>query len=255
VRFLLGRGSWGAIVPHAPLLVPEINPAFRDRAVLASLEEVRTRRADVVFLISPHGERSGVYTRGAGDLKRMSIPNSRVTVDVDPELSGEFTFEWGEPRLDAPVDHGIVVPLLLNALPSGVPLIACALEEATGPGKSFSGGRGRAAAALAAAIATFAQRRNVAVIASAHAAAGLGANAPLTERPGADALEDRVLNAVERDVGDLLQIDESSWVRGDPCGRAPLLTLAHLFQNHAGTVHGYDSSQGVGYIVATVDAR
>jgi hypothetical protein len=219
------------------------------------LEEVRSKPADVVFLLSPHGERAGVYTRATGDLKRMSVPSPRAELNVEPELTGEFTFEWGVPRLDAPLDHGIVVPALLNALPSGVPVIACALEEATGPGKSFNGARGRAAAALAAAIATFAQRRNVAVVASAHGAAGLAPNAPLTQRAGAEALDERLLDAVERDVGDVLQIDESSWSHGGPCGRGPLLTLSHLFQNHAGTVHGYDSSQGVGYIVATVDAR
>lgn len=255
MRFLLGRGSWGAVVPHAPLLVPEVNPASRDRAIVRSLEEVRSRRADAVFLISSHGERTGVYTRATGDLERMSIPSGRAAAPVEPELTGEFAFEWGEPRLDSPLDHGVVVPLLLKALPPDVPVISCALEETTGPGKSFTGARGRSAAGLAAAIATFAQRRNVAVIASAHGAAGLGANAPLTHQPGAEMLDERILEAFERDIGDLLQIDEASWTHGDPCGRAPLLVLAHLFQNHAGSVHGYDSSQGVGYIVATVDAR
>ena len=255
MRALLGRGSWGAIVPHAPLLAPAINPAFKTRAVLSSLEEIRSKSADVVFLISSHGERDGVYTRATGDLKRMSIPGGRAVLNVDPELTGEFAFEWGQPRLDAPLDHGIVVPALSNAIPEGVPVIACALEETTGPGKTFTGARGRAAAALAATIATFAQRRNVAVIASAHGSAGLAPNAPLTQRPGAEALDERLLDAVENDVGNVLQIDESSWEHGDPCGRGPLLTLSHLFQNHSGTVHGYDSSQGVGYIVATVDAR
>ena len=255
MRLLLGRGSWGAVVPHAPLLVPSINPSGGGRGLAGSLEAVRSRDADVVFLISPHAERQGVYTRRVGDLKRMSIPNARAELTVDPELSGQFAFDWGEPRVDLPLDHGVVVPSLLGALPVGVPVIPCALDETTGPRKSFSGAQGRAAAGLAAAIATFAQRRNVAVIASGHGAAGLGPNAPLTQKPGADALDERILDAIESDLGDLLQIDEASWSHGDPCGRAPLLALAHLFQGHAGTVHGYNSSQGVGYIVATVDAQ
>jgi hypothetical protein len=255
VRFLLGRGSWGAVVPHAPLLVPEVNPASRDRDVVRSLEHVRARAADVIFLISPHGERTGAYTRAVGDLRPMSIPGPRAQLQVDPELTGAFGFEWGEPRLDAPLDHGIVVPRLLEALPSGVPVIACALEESTGPGKSFSGAKGRSSAALAAAIATFAARRNVGVIASGHGAAGLAPHAPLTQRAGADALDERLLDAIGRDFADLLQIDEASWDHGDPCGRGPLLTLAHLFQGHPGEVHAYDAAQGVGYVVATVDAR
>lgn len=255
MRFLLGRGSWGAIVPHAPVLLPSVSPAFRGRALPAALAHIRERKADVAILISSHGERSGVYSRAFGSLDRMDVPNVRAEAAVDPELAGELAFEWGEPRLDAKWDHGIVVPVALDALPPDVPVIACALEEATGPGKTFSGTRGRAAGALAAAIATFAQRRNVAVIASAHLSAGLTDASPLSKQLGADSLDERILEAIATDVGGLLQIDESSWSHGDPCGRGPLLVLAHLFQNHSGTVHEYDSSQGVGYLVATVDAQ
>ena len=252
---LLGSGSWGAVVPHAPLLVPSINPAGGGRGLAGALEAVRSRDADVVFLVSPHAERQGVYTRAVGDLKRMSIPKARAEFSVDPELSGQFAFEWGEPRVDLPLDHGVVVPSLLGALPIGAPVISCALEETTGPQKSFTGAQGRAAAGLAAAIATFAQGKKVAVIASGHGAAGLGPRAPLTQLPGAEVLDERILDAIESDLGDVLQIDEASWSHGDPCGRGPLLALAHLFQGNAGAVHGYNSTQGVGYIVATVEAQ
>lgn len=255
MRFLLGLGSWGAIVPHAPLLLPGVNATFSSSELLRSLSHVRERRADVVILISPHGTRSGVYARATGSLDPMGIPGHRAEAPLEPELVGELAFEWGEPRIDAPFDHGIVVPLLLDALPPRTPVVACALEESTGPGKSFSGTRGRAAASLAATIAGFAQRRKVAVIASAHTAAGLAPHGPLGLAPGAEALDRRVLDAIETDLGGLLQIDEPSWEHGDPCGHSALLVLAHLFQDHPGMVHAYDASQGVGYLVATVDAR
>ena len=253
--FLLDGVAWGAIVPHAPLLVPAVSPGYRGSALLDSLIHVRDRVADAIVVITPHGERTGVLARSGGSLARMGLPRLRADAPADPQLIGELAFEWGEPRLDTAPDHGLVVPLLLDAFPAGVPIIACALEETTGPGKSFSGARGRSAASLAAAIAGFAGRKRIGVVASAHTSAGLAPHAPLTERPGSDAFEERVLQAWENDIGRLLEIDEASWDHADPCGRGPLLVLAHLFQGRTGIVHCHDTSQGVGYLVATDDGR
>jgi hypothetical protein len=251
VRFLLGPGSWGAVVPHAPLLIPDINPAFAESEFLASFASVVERRADLIVLVSGHGERTGVYARSGGSLASMSLPAFVADGEVDPDANRELALEWGEPRLEGEADHGVVVPLLLGALPSDTPIVCCALAETTGPGRSFSGPQGRTAASLAAAIAAFAGRRRVGVIASAHTSAGLAAHGPLTLRPGAQAFEERVLDALASDVGRLLEIDEAAWHAGDPCGRGPLLVLSHLFQGRSLEVHGYDTSTGVGYVVAS----
>lgn len=253
--FLLDGVAWGAIVPHAPLLVPALGSTQRVPALADALTHIRERTADAIVVISPHGRRTGVLASSGGSLGGMGLPQLRADAAVDPHLIGALAFEWGEPRIDLPPDHGVVVPLLLDAFASDVPIVACTLEETTGPGKSFSGVRGRSAAALAAAIASFAGRKRIGVVASAHTSAGLAAHAPLTLRAGADAFEERLRGAWENDIGRILEIDEASWDHADPCGRGPLLVLAHLFQGKAGAVHAYDASQGVGYVVATVEGR
>jgi hypothetical protein len=251
VRLLLGSGSWGAIVPHAPALIPQVNPSYAGTDLLDSLDAIRSRQAELLVLISPHGTGNGVYTRASGSLRAMSIPKVRADAATDPQYVGELALEWGEPRIERDPDHGIVVPLALHALPPEPPVVACALGSSTGPGDSFSGPQGRAAASLAAAISTFSGKRTVGVVASAHTSAGLSPKGPLTLRPQAEAFEERALAAIATDIGGLLEIDEAAWRAGDPCGRGPLLTLAHLFQGRAFNVHSYDGSSGVGYLVAS----
>jgi hypothetical protein len=232
-------------------LVPDINPSFAETEFLSSFAAVVERSADLVVLVSGHGERTGVYARSGGSLAPMSLPNFVADAEADADANRELALEWGNPRLEGEADHGVVVPLLLGAIPTGASTVCCALDETTGPGKSFSGPQGRSAASLAAAIAAFAGRRRVGVIASAHTSAGLSAQGPLTLRAGAQAFEERLLDALGTDVGRLLEIDEAAWHAGDPCGRGPLLVLAHLFQGRSMEIHGYDASAGVGYVVAT----
>lgn len=249
MQLLLGADSWGAIVPHAPLLIPEVNPGEIGRRVIESLGPIQDRTADLVVLVSPHGNRSGVYSRAGGSLKPMSLPDVTADVPTEFELQWDLVFEWHKERLDAEPDHGIVVPLALNALPSDASVLACAMRETTGPGNAFDEEDARSAEVLARAIASIASERTVAVIASAHTSAALSDRAPLTRRPEAEKFEDRLLSTLERDLAGIVELE--GWEAGDPCGRGPLLVLAHLFGGRGLETHAYDSSTGVGYLVAS----
>ena len=91
--------------------------------------------------------------------------------------------------------------------------------------------------------------RALAVVASAHAGAGLSARAPLTEVPGATEADRDLVAALEEDpalveglIGRLHEI-------GQACGVGPLATVGQLFEGWRTEGITYEAPYGVGYMV------
>ncbi len=119
----------GALVPHPPVLVPEVGgeAAERVRRTADALEEVAGRvassAADCVVVVTPHGpvqrEEVCLYTgeRLAGDFGEFGAPGIGVTVDVDEELTEAVARELAAAGLPLRrvrprrLDHGALVPL------------------------------------------------------------------------------------------------------------------------------------------------
>lgn len=227
----------GAIVPHAPLLVPAIAGEKVGRATEATrtaFSALDVSAADVVVIVSPHGERDGVYQRVAGDLDRFGRRGTSVEHPTDHKLATALARRWGVEVVDQPLDHGIVVPLVLMKVPE-VPVIGCSVTASPDP----------LSAALKEEldVATF-------VVASANTSAALTARAPLTERPAGRELDDRVLNALRSDPGSIEQIPADLWRGGGSCGRVPLTLFGRLFSEAHVDVLSYEHPFGVGYLVA-----
>jgi hypothetical protein len=239
----------GAVVPHAPVLLEEIQPSLDGgRLVRKAVDELDFSNADVIVLVSPHGPAAGIYERCEGSLRGFGIEGGEAARDTDTELGRALSQAWGHEPIDGLVDFGIVVPLLLG-LGGDLPVIALTLPHTTGPTASSLSDSLHAARALSNALATVADERAVAVVASAHASAGLSARAPLTEVPGATEVDRDVVAALETDPAHLEDVLERLYEVGGACGVGPLAALGHLLGGWRSEGLTYEAPYGVGYMV------
>jgi hypothetical protein len=121
-----------AIVPHAPLLVRGVSPDNEEitEDLRRAVELLDLGEVDAFVLISPHGERSGVYGGAEGSLAGFGVSGASLKREVDSRLAVRLRERWGRPALEG-TDHGISVPLMLGLLPD-VPVVAVTLREVTG---------------------------------------------------------------------------------------------------------------------------
>lgn len=239
----------GAIVPHAPLLVPGVlaEPPADVADAATATAEVDVSGADVVVLVSPHGHASGVYAEVGGSLASAGPGGFDVGAPTDAGAVGEVAGRWGKPVLDGPCDHGIIVPMLLMDVDA--PVVAVTLAHSTGPGARHpeaAAGEGRD---LAAALAPLLRRRRAAVVASAHTSAAIGAAAPLPDRPAAARLEAAVLGSLAEPAG-LAAIPAALWADAGSCGAGPLTCLGLVLGGRGLSRTHYSHPFGVGYLVA-----
>jgi hypothetical protein len=233
-----------AIVPHAPLLVPELHPQGHEqrcRAVVEALRDLPWGASEAVAVVSAHGERKGVYTSLKGSLRDLgpSIATSRAGgTEVAVELAGAA----GLPLLEEACDHGVLVPALLG-LAEGLDLIGVSLSASWGRNES---------ARLASAVEGFGGRLGLA--ASAHTGAALAPSAPLTELDGAKEAEERWLRALGSDASSSRDHLAALGRVAGSCGTGPLDVLAAVGGKRRAHVACYERPFGVGYLVASVPA-
>lgn len=223
------------MVPHAPLLLPEVaGPANagRTRAVVAAVASIDLTGVDAVVVASPHGRAPGVYAAPAGDLDAFGPRGLGVSPIADDGFAHEIAAAWGEPILDEPPDHGVVVPLRLLA----VDALVVAVSLGDGP-------------AFARALGECAGGRRIAFVASANLSAGLGERAPLPSLDGAAETDAAVLDTLRDDPGALTE-QGSALERAGSCAAGPLAAFGSLFGGRPCDVLAYEAPFGVGYAVA-----
>ena len=243
----------GAVVPHAPVLLPEVasreteTTSKRVRAALAGLD---WEGVDVIVIVSPHGAATGVYAPARTSLDELGVSGVDVSWPTDEDASAELARRWGQRQIHEPPDHGIAVPIAAGCA-SGKRVVAATIEDVVASGGAVLERSLSAAAALADALRGLAEKRSVAVAASAHTSAALSPRAPLTERAEALATEERVLNGLRSDAGSLVDLARPLWVDGGACGVAALSVFGHLFAGRGADVVLYECPVGIGYIVAS----
>jgi len=239
----------GAVVPHAPVVLEDIQPSLDEgRRVRKALEALDFSNADVIVLVSPHGPTAGIYERCEGSLRGFGIDNARAERDADVGLGRALARAWGREPIEGPVDFGIVVPLLLG-IGGDLPMVAATLPQTTGPGARALSESVDAAKGLAGALATVADERAVAVVASAHSSAGLSARAPLTEVSGATEVDRELVEALEADPARIENLLGPLHEVGHACGVGPLLLLRHVLEGWRSEGLTYEAPFGVGYMV------
>lgn len=218
--------------------------------VLAGLSSVVVT-ADLVVLVSPHGNATGVYERARGSLGGFGLSEVEAERPTDDDAVRTLAAAWNRPVLGGPADHGVVVPLLVAPLGSA-PVVACAFGETTGPTARGVGDALEEAKRFSEALASLAGRndRRVALVASAHGAAALGQKAPLGDRPEAAELEAALLHALESEVEQLASIPAGLWERAGSCGAGPLAAFGRALSGSPASLLAHEAPAGVGYIVA-----
>lgn len=239
------------VAPHAPLLRAEVagaaDPCARSRRVTI---DVLARRAGALFVIvSPHAERAGVYSQAQGDLGLFGMPALAFSGKTS-ELAERVAGIWGRPLLDAPVDHGVLIPSSLA--PPGSVFLCCGISEAVPLHERHREGIAIARAVHLAAV----DEHEVVFIASAHSSAALSPGAPLTERPEGEVLDAALISVITDDPGALADpgsIADDLWAAGGSCGSGPFAALgemARLTGLRKMEMLSHEAPVGVGYLVA-----
>jgi hypothetical protein len=241
-----------ALVPHAPLLLAELCPQGFEQQTQRVRDAIATLPwgpVDLVILLSPHGPRSGVYREVSGSLLGFGVRGLTGQWPTAVDRAEELASDWGVPLLDPPVDHGVLVPLLLGAA-AGRPVVAATVAESTGSLGDLESSLADARR-LAACLGPLGPHTGF--VASANSSAALTPRAPYGEQGGALEVEENLLAALRGDVGLLDALAPRLFDAGRSCAAPPLACLALLRAGSAGRLCAYERPAGVGYPVAFVE--
>lgn len=222
----------GALVPHAPLLLPQVTPTAEGLSdIWDALTRVQIPEDAVVIVLSPHAP-PGIYAENDGSLADFGIPS----------VTGRFAradVDLGAGVLDAPLDHGALVPLLI--LDVQKPVVVVGLEGVSDMSD------------MSDALRKHGSERELFIICSAHTSVRLTERAPLPYSFDAVRLESRFITDIESDCKAAADLADEMWTVGDSCSRTTLSAFGKLFAGAEGRVLAYGSAFGVGYPVVTAE--
>lgn len=262
------------IVPHPPIVVPEVGRQEAEKvaatreALLELGRRVRESGAQTLVVITPHGPvfQDVVAINGTavlkGDLDRFrasqvqfklanDLPLARgivrqagslglTAVELDEEIARRY-------QITLSLDHGVTVPLyFLRQAGVDTPLVQVSMAFAP-PEKLYLFGLAvrRAAEALG---------RRVALVASGDLSHRLTQDAPAGYHP-AGGVFDRQVEALLAgpDAGGLLKMDQSLVEQAGECGYRTIIMMLGALDGRevAGEVLSYEGPFGVGYLVAS----
>ena len=155
----------------------------------------------------------------SGDLSSFGIGGVEGKAETDSGLIQSL----GLPTIDGPIDHGVLVPVLLAKWEA--PVVAVGVNSDTQLGSDLEA--------------------RVGVVASVNLSAGLSQRAPLTEISGAVEAEERFVSALTEDVGAATRN-----VPPGSCSDAVLAVFGRIFAGRPARILAHEAPVGVGYLVA-----
>lgn len=260
----------GGIVPHPPIMVPEVggNEARRVRRTQEALLElgrrIRDSGAEVMVFISPHGpvfwDAVAVVTvaRLRGSLGRFGAPDVIFSLDSDLRLADALREQMaalGVPEVEVDtgyeLDHGVTAPLYWLEK-GGVDLPAVVCGTALLPlWRLYNFG-------VAVQRAVAATGRRAAVVASGDLSHRLSPEAPYGYDPNGPVFDRRVQEiTAAADPVALVRLDPVLIERAGECGLRPIAMLFGAFDGVAvrAEVLSYEGPFGVGYMVASLEPQ
>jgi AmmeMemoRadiSam system protein A/AmmeMemoRadiSam system protein B len=260
---------FGCIVPHPPLLVPEIGGG-REKEISSTIESMNelTRRLaakspQTVVLISPHGsmlrDAMGVATarRLRGTMSNWGARGVDHEFQNDPDFVAALQAESGTAEIalasigdsEYDLDHGAMVPIYFLAEGMrGVPLVP--LTYSLLPlSTHFEFGR---------ALRRAAERsgRRVAVVASGDLSHRLIPAAPAGYDPMGEVFDRKLTEAIAAyDIRAIMDLDRTLVDRAGECGLRSIVILLGALDGLEvkPDVLSYEGPFGVGYLVASFD--
>lgn len=253
-----------ALVPHPPILVPEVGGHDSQRAAATAVALRRldqllvTLNAQAFLLVSPHSPGAGhqiMVRRGprlSGDLARFHAPQARLELQVDAPWTEALLAQTSDAGLrvgvldDDVVDHGAVVPLLflrraLGHLPAVVTGVA---DWEAARLQAFGRVCHQAAQRLG---------LRVVLLASGDLSHCLLPQAPVGYRPEGPQFDRLVVDALRAGATEPLTTMSRAFIlAAGECGLRPLQILVGAAQSAGlrSRVWSYEGPFGVGYCVA-----
>lgn len=256
---------WAALMPHPPVIVPEVGRgreenarmtlegAGRLRALIS--EECEKALPDVLLVLSPHHPHTpgslflNTATRIRGNLSRFGAPGSSVALETPAgplaELKTLLRAEgipaaYGDME-DIMPDHGTTVPLLgiASCFPGGaLPPVIIANPSGLSPEQ---------ASALGGALHKLPSTYRWALLASGDLSHRLKADGPYGFNPDGPVFDAAVVEALKAgNPGPLTVLTEKIRDNAGECGMRPVLALLGLTQGPV-QVLSYEGPFGVGY--------
>lgn len=252
----------GAIMPHPPILIPEIGQkrikeAQNSANALENIgRQIKSKEFDTIIVITPHGEVGQasvpVYTGHVFEGNfRMFGGKQTYNFRGDPELGLGIIrdCDFASSCPESLIDHGALVPLYFPVA-AGVKKQILPIAIAFMPlSKLFEFGK-----SMAKTIARL--NRKVVIIASADMSHRLTPDAPAGYSPRGKEFDEKLVEIVKNyDVKGLLEFDP---VLADEAGQDSLWSIAILWGALQGMkvkheVLSYEGPFGVGYMVASFE--
>lgn len=258
---------FGCIVPHPPIIVPEIGKGRESeisttiQSMTSLADKLAQSRPEVIIVISPHGtafyDAMGVVTSKPlrGDLRSWGANNLNFRFNAD--LAFTQTLQEEASKLSIPLksigergynlDHGVLVPFYFlgkkvhNA--SLVPLTFCWLPLTT----HIEFGRMISSVAIR-------SKKRVAIVASGDLSHRLIPTAPAGYDPMGEVFDKTIQEAIASlDVDSILNMDTELIERAGECGLRSITILMGALETLEvkPEVLSYEGPFGVGYMVAS----
>ena len=257
--------SWAALMPHPPVIVPEVGKG-REKEAAPTLEGTerlrvllaernRTARPDVLLVLSPHQPYmpGALYLNTApkirGSLARFGAPGASVSLETAGwalAALGELLKASGIPVREGPMadimpDHGSTVPLLNIAstfADGAFPPVVVANPAGLSPDQAL---------AFGSALRKLGGERRWALLASGDLSHRLKADGPYGFNPDGPVFDAAVIEALKAgDPGPLKALKADTCENAGECGLRPVLVLLGLSQSPV-QVLSYEGPFGVGY--------
>ncbi len=263
--------TFGCIVPHPPLMVPDIGRGGEKRisATLEAMEKLADKLAqqnpETILVISPHGTSHpgamGIVTAksSSGNLRNWGASGPDYHFDNDLSMVSAIEKEAdaaGIPlqsigKTGYDIDHGVLAPMYylfraVKGIPM-VPLTFCWLPLST----HFAFGQAISRAATE-------TGKRVALIASGDLSHRLLPSAPAGYDPQGKVFDEKLVDALSRlDTHAVLNLDEDLIEHAGECGLRSIVILLGALQGLSVTPHilSYEGPFGVGYLVASFEAK
>jgi aromatic ring-opening dioxygenase LigB subunit len=256
---------FGAIMPHPPILVPEvgkgrIKEAAKSQKALENISRrIKVKDFDTIVVITPHGEAGQsavpVYTGHVfeGDFGMFGAARPHFVLKGDPEfgLGVVKDCEFSTSLPETILDHGVLVPMAYLAA-GGIKKLVLPVAIGFLPLKKlFEFGKSMAQTAKK-------MGRKIVVIASADMSHRLTQDAPAGYSPRGREFDEKLVQLVkEYNVRGILEFDP---VLADEAGQDALWSIAILLGaldglNVKQEVLSYEGPFGVGYMIAAFDVK
>jgi AmmeMemoRadiSam system protein A/AmmeMemoRadiSam system protein B len=262
---------YGCIVPHPPLLVPEVGGGreIEISATTKAMKELARRlaekRPETVIVISPHGtmlyDSMGIATAGSlrGTMRDWGARSADHDFENDPDTVAALQAEASASGIpldsigdrEYNLDHGVMVPIyfLIEGM-KGVPLVPLTFSMLP-LSAHFSFGQ---------AIRRAAERagKRAAIVASGDLSHRLIKGAPAGYDPMGEVFDKTLIEAIQSyDVPAILNLDEQLIDRAGECGLRSIVILLGALDGLEvkPDVLSYEGPFGVGYLVASFDVE